>query len=34
MLYSVAWVPIVAVVTCVLLGPILITAGASLSGEL
>ena len=34
MLYSVAWVPIVAVVTAVLLGPILITAGASLSGEL
>ena len=34
MLYSVAWVPIVAVVTCVLLGPILITTGASLSGEL
>ena len=34
MLFSVAWVPIVAVVTCVLLGPILITTGASLSGEL
>ena len=34
MLYSVAWVPIVAVVTAVLVGPILITGGASLSGEL
>lgn len=34
MLYSVAWVPVVAVITAVLVGPILITTGASLSGEL
>lgn len=34
MLYSIAWVPIVAVVTCILIGPILITTGASLSDEL
>lgn len=33
MLYSIAWVPVVAVVTAVIVGPILMTVGDSLKGE-